>query len=134
MDRSRWTSRKFWVVIITAVAAVWSVVTDTEVDPQTAIAAATIIATWLGIQGWADKAEAASGISFERQLFQANMQAAYAQFEQLSGASEVGNVQQFPNDVVFTAEQDQEFPPPRLVEDPAVWADDDNDTIGPVPA
>ena len=123
MDRSRWTSRKFWVVIITAVAAVWSVVTDTEVDPQTAIAAATIIATWLGIQGWADKAEAASGISFERQLFQANMQAAYAQFEQLNQDQDA--------EVVFTPDQDLDYPAPRLVED---LADDDGDTIEPVPA
>ena len=127
MDRSRWTSRKFWVVIISAVAAVWSVVTDTEVDPQTAIAAATIIATWLGIQGWADKAEAASGISFERQLFQANMQAAYAQFEQLTGEGPAGNQ----NDVVFTPEGDPEYTGLRLVEDPA---DNDIDTIDPVPA
>ena len=117
---SRFTSRKFWVVILTAVAAVWSVVTDTEVDPQTAIAAATIIATWLGVQGWADKAEASSGIIFERQLYQANMQAAMQQFEQLNNPQ---------TEVVFTAEQDQEYPPLSLVEDPA---DNDDDTIPPV--
>ncbi len=88
---SRLRSRKFWVVVATFVAGIWATLTDTEVDPEQLLSAAGVIIAWLGIQGWADKAQAASGIVMERRLYSAQMNAAMQQLEAFQNPPDQGD-------------------------------------------
>lgn len=87
---SKLKSRKFWMVVATFVAGIVAVFTETEVDPEIIFGYMGVLAAWLGIQGWADKAQAASGITMERRLYAAQMSAA---MEQLAAYGAVGAVE-----------------------------------------
>ena len=83
---SKLRSRKFWLVIATFVAGLWATFTETEVDPEMLLSAGGVIIAWLGVQGWADKAQAASGIVMERRLYSAQMNAAIEQMASMQGS------------------------------------------------
>ena len=83
--KSKLRSRKFWLVIATFVAGLWATFTETEVDPELLLTYGGVLMAWLGVQGWADKAQAASGIVMERRLYSAQMNAA---MEQMSAMQE----------------------------------------------
>ena len=108
---SKLRSRKFWMVIAVFVAGLWATFTGTEVDPETLLSAGGIIITWLGVQGWADKATAESGISFERRLYQANMEAAMAQFQNMQGSQGVEVPPFGPDPTEFESSVPPTYPP-----------------------
>jgi hypothetical protein len=106
---SKLRSRKFWMVVATFVAGVIAVFTETDIDPQIVYGYIAALAAWLGIQGWTDKAEAASGISLERRLFAAQMQAMAAQLQgEAEAAAEANPVEEYP---VPVAVMPTEYPP-----------------------
>ena len=86
---SKLRSRKFWMVVATAIASFWAVFTETEIDPEIVYGYMGVLAAWLGVQGWADKATAESGITMERRLYAAQISAAMEQISAIQGLPEV---------------------------------------------